>query len=185
MFNKVPDFCKNIIITGGAGFIGSFLIRKLLRSSDSIIYNIDKLGYASDLSSIKDIDFTSKRHKFIKLDLNNKSAIEKVIDEFNPNLIIHFAAESHVDRSINSPIKLIESNILGTFNMVETATRYWEKLDPKNKIALEYQGELFVELDRLDEANANLSKLVELCPKSCEELEMLRDYIDGNQTKAW
>ena len=59
------------------------------------------------------------------------------------------------------------------------------KLDPQNKIALEYQGELFVELDRLDEANANLVKLVELCPNSCEELEMLRDYINGNQTKVW
>tara|TARA_B100001057_G_scaffold109458_1_gene107401 strand:+ start:477 stop:926 length:450 start_codon:yes stop_codon:yes gene_type:complete len=59
------------------------------------------------------------------------------------------------------------------------------KLDPNNKIALEYQGELYIELERLDEANANLAKLVELCPNSCEELEMLRDYIDGNQTKAW
>tara|TARA_B100001109_G_C18758661_1_gene424991 strand:- start:81 stop:530 length:450 start_codon:yes stop_codon:yes gene_type:complete len=74
---------------------------------------------------------------------------------------------------------------LKNYSKAETLYKKALKLDPKNKIALEYQGELYVELDRIDEAELNLSKLAELCPNSCKELEMLQNYIDGNSTKAW
>ena len=101
-----------IIITGGAGFIGGTLIRKLLKAKKYLIYNIDKLGYASDLSWINSSKYDKSLHKFLKIDLRNKEILEKTVKEIKPDLIIHLAAESHVDRSIDKPLNLIESNII-------------------------------------------------------------------------
>ena len=133
MFNKVPDFCKNILITGGAGFIGSCLIRKLLRCSDSTIYNIDKLGYASDLESInreiKSLNYSNiNRHKLINIDISNKDLLAKAIKEIDPDFVFHLAAESHVDRSIEGPEIFVRSNIVGTFNLLEILHDHYQNL---------------------------------------------------------
>ncbi len=114
-----------IIITGGAGFIGGTLIRKLLKEKKYIIYNIDQLGYASDLSWIKSSKYDQSLHIFLKIDLRNKEILEKTVKEIEPDLIIHLAAESHVDRSIDNPLNFIESNIIGTFNLLEASRAYW------------------------------------------------------------
>ena len=122
-----------VIITGGAGFIGGTLIRKLLKEKKYLIYNIDKLGYASDLSWINCSNYDQSLHHFLKIDLRNKEILEKTVKEIKPDLIIHLAAESHVDRSIDNPLSFIESNIIGTFNLLEAARSYWEKISDNRK----------------------------------------------------
>ena len=124
-----------VIVTGGAGFIGGTLIRKLLKEKNWIIYNIDQMGYASDLSWLEDAENSKLQHFFLKVDLRNKEIIENLVKDISPNLIIHLAAESHVDRSIDNPLNFIESNIMGTFNLLEATRAYWEKIsDIKKKL---------------------------------------------------
>ena len=125
-----------VIVTGGAGFIGGTLIRKLLKERKNwVFYNIDQMGYASDLSWIKDSEDYKLRHFFLKIDLRNKEILQNLVKEISPNLIIHLAAESHVDRSIDNPLNFIESNIIGTFNLLEATRSYWEKIsDIKKKL---------------------------------------------------
>ena len=122
-----------IIITGGAGFIGGTLIRRLLKEKKYTIYNFDKLGYASDLSWIKDSNNDQFLYNFLQIDLRNKEILEKSVKEIQPDLIVHLAAESHVDRSIDDPSNFIESNIIGTFNLLEAARHYWESISDIKK----------------------------------------------------
>jgi len=123
-----------ILITGGAGFIGGALIRNLLLKTQYKIFNLDKLSYASDLVSIKQIKNSSdiERYEFFNIDLYNFEKTKEVVDHVKPDKIIHLAAESHVDRSIESPRTFINSNIIGTFNLLESARLYFNKLN-KNK----------------------------------------------------
>ena len=129
---------SRILITGGAGFIGSALIRKLLKDSIFTIFNLDKMGYASDLSSIKDAIFSlgiekENRHSFLKVDLSNNSETISAVNYANPDFVMHLAAESHVDRSIRGPEEFIKSNILGTFNLLEAVRNHYNKLSPSRK----------------------------------------------------
>ena len=117
---EINNLNKNlkILVTGGAGFIGGCLIRRLLNETNSIVFNLDKLSYASDLSSIENCK-NQKNHILLKVDLSNYKETEKAVLKANPDLIIHLAAESHVDRSIENAKPFIESNIIGTFNILE------------------------------------------------------------------
>ena len=124
---------KKVLVTGGAGFIGGSFIRDLLLNSECELFNLDKLGYASDLSSIHSIKSSESRHKHLNIDLVNNNEIYDVIKKIGPELIIHFAAESHVDRSINNPSHFVQSNILGTFNLLEATRKYWENLNIEKK----------------------------------------------------
>lgn len=119
-----------ILVTGGYGFIGSALVKYLLNNKYQVL-NIDKLTYASNseaLEKFKDND----NYNFIKADIVDKQVIQNSIIDFQPNAIMHLAAESHVDRSINSPDQFIQTNILGTFNLLESALEYWNEL-PRNE----------------------------------------------------
>lgn len=121
-----------ILITGGSGFIGGTLVRKLLLDNKFSIFNIDKYGYASDHTGIENIlkDKKNTKYSFYKLNLSEKDKLYDLICSIKPNLIMHLAAESHVDRSIQSPSDFIESNIVGTFNLLEATRKYlskWEK----------------------------------------------------------
>ena len=125
---------EKILITGGAGFIGGALIRKLLKESKCSLYNLDNLTYSGDLSSInsllKSLDSnTPKRYKFFKGDISDKSTVNELIQEIKPELIIHLAAETHVDQSIKFPEKFISSNIFGTFNLLQASLNYYEKVN--------------------------------------------------------
>ena len=129
-------YAKNILVTGGAGFIGGCFIRRLLNTSTKNIYNIDKCSYASDLKTIKQFE-KNPRYKLLKVDLSNKDKLKEVFKDINPDLIVHFAAESHVDRSIDSPNLFIESNVIGTFNLLELSLEYWQNLkEDKKKLFL-------------------------------------------------
>ena len=121
-----------IIVTGGAGFIGSAVIRHIINNTDDIVLNIDKLTYAGNLESLKDIA-KSSRYEFQQIDICDKEALEKAFNSFQPNLVMHLAAESHVDRSIDGPAEFINTNIIGTYHLLEVARQYWQKLDDISK----------------------------------------------------
>ena len=118
---------KTILITGGAGFIGSALIRNLGKNPENKIINIDKLTYSGNLESLRSLKGT-KNYIFEKLDICDSINLQRVINESKPDLVIHLAAESHVDRSIDGPIDFIQTNIFGTFNILECVRVYYQSL---------------------------------------------------------
>lgn len=115
----------NILITGGAGFIGSnFILYYLKKYPDIKIVNLDKLTYAANISSLEAVK-THKRYTFIKGDICDRLLLEKLFNQYNFDGVIHFAAESHVDNSIKNPTEFINTNVLGTFNVIDIAKNYW------------------------------------------------------------
>ena len=127
-YSLYPSF-KKVLITGGHGFIGSNFILRLLNMSELMILNIDRISYASDSNFLKDLNQNQKNYySFIKADLKNETKIQNVIENFQPDLVVNFAAESHVDRSIKNPREFIENNTIGTFNLLEASRNYWKKL---------------------------------------------------------
>ena len=121
-----------IVVTGGAGFIGSNFILKWLENSKENILNIDNLSYAANLRNLKVIE-SDPRYSFIKTDIQNKNEITEIIKELKPRAILNFAAESHVDRSIEGPESFINTNILGTYSLLEASLDYWNELDESDK----------------------------------------------------
>lgn len=121
----------NIVVTGGAGFIGSALIRYLIKHTEHQILNIDKLTYASNLSSLDSVKDDS-RYSFVQADICDRQIFD-TIQSFQPHLIMNLAAESHVDRSIDSAAPFIQTNIVGTFNLLEASRRYFMTLDSERK----------------------------------------------------
>ncbi len=133
MENNIPSFYRKILVTGGAGFIGSHFISRLLKKESIKIYNLDKLTYASNTSFIdneiiQNKSLKDKNYKLIRIDLKDSKKVKETIKDIDPDCIINFAAESHVDRSIDNPEIFIESNILGTFNLLEAARIHWRNL---------------------------------------------------------
>ena len=127
-----------IFVTGGAGFIGSAFIRYVINNSSDSIVNFDKLTYAGNLDSLELVE-DSDHYSFIHGDICNENDLEAAIFSTSPDCIIHLAAESHVDRSIDNPLNFIESNIIGTFNLLEATRAYWEKIGDikKNLLCLD------------------------------------------------
>jgi dTDP-glucose 4,6-dehydratase len=121
---KYNQFIKKIMITGGAGFIGSSLIRFLINKTDNQVLNFDKLTYASNLESLKNVTDNS-RYNFIQGDICDKKVVLKSFKDFQPDVVMHLAAESHVDRSIDGPSDFIQTNVIGTLVMLECARKYW------------------------------------------------------------
>ena len=118
-----------ILVTGGAGFIGgNFVLDWLSNPGAEGIINLDKLTYAGNLATLDSLK-ADPRHIFIHGDIGNKSLLAKLLDQYQPRAIVNFAAESHVDRSIHGPAEFIQTNILGSFNLLECAREYWNKLE--------------------------------------------------------
>ena len=123
------DVTMRIFVTGGAGFIGSALVRHLIGQTSHEILNFDKLTYAGRMSSLKAID-GNPRHRFVQGDINDSGKLSQCLADFQPDIITHLAAESHVDRSIDGPAAFIQTNLLGTFSMLDSALDYWNGLAP-------------------------------------------------------
>ena len=120
------------LITGGAGFIGSAVIRHIIENTDHSILNIDKLTYAGNLNSLSSIE-NDKRYEFEKVDICDANEINRVFNKWQPEIVMHLAAESHVDRSIDGPAEFIQTNIIGTYVLLEEARHYWSKLNIDKK----------------------------------------------------
>ena len=115
------------IITGGAGFIGSAVIRHLIDDSDHQVLNLDKLTYAGNLESLSSVD-GSDRYQFVQADICDADSLKSIFDDFQPDIVMHLAAESHVDRSIDGPAEFIQTNIVGTYQLLEVSRAYWQSL---------------------------------------------------------
>ena len=123
---------KTILVTGGAGFIGSAMVRHLIDRTNSTVINVDKLTYSGNLQSLESVK-NNKNYFFENVDICNINDLDRVFNEYQPDVIVHLAAESHVDRSIDSPAKFIQTNVIGTFNLLESAKGYWKELKGHKK----------------------------------------------------
>ena len=119
-----------VLITGGAGFIGSAVVRKLIRDTNANVVNVDKLTYAGNLESLSEVSEHPCYH-FEPVDICDGAALRSIFDSYNPTAVIHLAAESHVDRSIDGPAGFIQTNVVGTFTLLQEARRHWSRLGPK------------------------------------------------------
>ncbi|MDO3385230.1 dTDP-glucose 4,6-dehydratase [Gilvimarinus sp. SDUM040013] len=117
-----------VIVTGGAGFIGSAVIRHLINDTDHHILNLDKLTYAGNLDSLSEVS-DSPRYRFAQVDICDSEAVAHLLNDYQPDAIMHLAAESHVDRSITDAAEFMQTNIIGTYTLLEQARRYWESRD--------------------------------------------------------
>lgn len=123
---------KTVLITGGAGFIGSALIRYLIQETNVNVVNLDKLTYAGNLESLNSVS-SSERYEFAQLDICDGASLAELFQRVQPDFIMHLAAESHVDRSIDGPAEFIQTNIVGTFTLLEVARKYWQHLSADKK----------------------------------------------------
>jgi len=128
---------KTVLLTGGAGFIGSALVRYLINDTDNIVVNVDKLTYAGSLHSLGGAD-ASERHHFHREDIVDSRAMRSLVTQYQPDYIMHLAAESHVDRSIDGPGEFIQTNIVGTYNLLQVALEYYQELDGAKRDAFKF-----------------------------------------------
>jgi dTDP-glucose 4,6-dehydratase len=126
-----------ILVTGGAGFIGSALVRHLVREVGAEVLNVDKLTYAGNLASLKSIE-NAPNYRFLKADICDRAKMAEAIDSFAPDRIMHLAAESHVDRSISGASEFVETNVIGTFTLLEASRHYWNGLPEAEKQAFRF-----------------------------------------------
>lgn len=145
---------SRIIVTGGAGFIGSAVVRHLVQNTASEVANLDKLTYAGNLESLACVA-GSPRYRFYQVDICDAAALEAVFAEFKPTAVMHLAAESHVDRSIDGPAAFIETNIVGTYTLLEAARRYWGALPEEARAAFRFHhistDEVYGDLEGTDD----------------------------------
>ncbi|PRE89285.1 GDP-mannose 4,6-dehydratase, partial [Burkholderia multivorans] len=121
-----------ILVTGGAGFIGANFVLDWLRASDEAVLNVDKLTYAGNLRTLQALEGNPK-HVFARVDICDRAALDALFAEHKPRAVLHFAAESHVDRSIHGPADFVQTNVVGTFTLLEAARQYWNGLNDADK----------------------------------------------------
>ncbi|MDK9362305.1 dTDP-glucose 4,6-dehydratase [Lelliottia wanjuensis] len=147
-----------ILVTGGAGFIGSAVVRHIIKDTQDEVVNVDKLTYAGNLESLAEVS-DSERYAFEQADICDKAAMERIFAAHKPDAVMHLAAESHVDRSITGPAAFIETNIVGTYVLLEAARAYWSTLSDEAKAAFRFHhistDEVYGDLPHPDEQPAS------------------------------
>lgn len=143
-----------ILITGGAGFIGSAVVRHIINHTQDTVINLDKLTYAGNLESLESVA-NSPRYHFEQVDICNRAELDRVFTQYQPDAVMHLAAESHVDRSIDGPAAFIETNIVGTYTLLEAARNYWNGLPDEKKSAFRFHhistDEVYGDLEGTDD----------------------------------
>lgn len=143
-----------ILITGGAGFIGSAVIRHIIDKTSNSVINLDKLTYAGNLESLSEV-YSHERYVFEQVDICNRTELDRVFSEYQPDAVMHLAAESHVDRSIDGPAAFIETNIVGTYTLLEATRAYWNSLADDKKQAFRFHhistDEVYGDLEGTDD----------------------------------
>ncbi|MFM2603646.1 dTDP-glucose 4,6-dehydratase [Vibrio diabolicus] len=143
-----------ILVTGGAGFIGSAVVRHIIRDTQDTVINLDKLTYAGNLESLVDVS-DSERYYFEQVDICDRAELDRVFSEHQPDRVMHLAAESHVDRSIDGPAAFIETNVMGTYHLLEAARQYWSNLDEARQSAFRFHhistDEVYGDLEGTDD----------------------------------
>ncbi|XKH00014.1 dTDP-glucose 4,6-dehydratase [Marinobacter nauticus] len=146
-----------LLITGGAGFIGSAVIRHIIQNTQDEVVNVDKLTYAGNLESLAKVS-DSERYAFEQVDICNRAELDRVLSQHQPDAIMHLAAESHVDRSIDGPADFIETNIVGTYTLLEASRQYWQALEGDKKANFRFHhistDEVYGDLPHPDETDA-------------------------------
>ncbi len=126
-----------ILVTGCAGFIGSNFVHTWLATSNELVVNLDKLTYAGNLENLKPLDGDA-RHIFVQGDIGDRALVAQLLQEHKPRAVLNFAAESHVDRSIHGPGDFVQTNVVGTFNLLESVRAYWQDLPAAEKEAFRF-----------------------------------------------
>ena len=139
---------RHVLVTGGAGFIGGAVVRRLLAESEALVFTLDKCGYASDLTSIEQVlaglgdrattPAGESRHQLLRVDLTDAEATAAAVRQADPDLVLHLAAESHVDRSIEGPAAFIDSNVSGTFHLLQAVRSHWEQLPSERQAGFRF-----------------------------------------------
>lgn len=143
-----------LLVTGGAGFIGSAVVRHIINNTQNSVINVDKLTYAGNLESLTSVA-DNERYVFEHADICDKAAMERIFTQYQPDAVMHLAAESHVDRSIDGPAAFIETNIVGTYTLLEATRSYWNELDSERKAAFRFHhistDEVYGDLEGTDD----------------------------------
>ena len=172
----------NILITGGFGFIGSALIRYIINQTQDSVINIDKLTYAANQSALKEVE-NNPRYAFEQVDICDLKAIESVFEKYQPDAVMHLAAESHVDRSISGAADFIQTNIVGTYTLLEVAKNYWHTLDEAKKTSFRFHhistDEVYGDLEGTDDLFTETTPYAPSSPYSASKASS--DHL----VKAW
>ena len=143
-----------ILVTGGAGFIGSAVVRHIINNTQDSVVNVDKLTYAGNLESLVTVE-SNDRYAFEQVDICDRAELDRVFAEYQPDAVMHLAAESHVDRSIDGPAAFIETNIVGTYTILEATRAYWNQLEENRKSAFRFHhistDEVYGDLEGTDD----------------------------------
>ena len=174
---------EKILVTGGAGFIGSNFVRDWLGSETGAVVNLDKLTYAGNLANLSDVR-SDPRHIFVHGDICDAGLVDSLLEQHRPRAIVHFAAESHVDRSIHGPEDFIRTNVVGTFRLLESARGYWSKLPGANKAAFRFlqvsTDEVYGTLSRDEQAFTEVTPYAPNSPYSASKAgadHLVRSYF--------
>src|SRR5690554_2536437 len=178
-----------ILVTGGAGFIGSAVIRYIIQHTADSVINLDKLTYAGNLESLTEVA-DSDRYVFEQVDICNRAELDRVLAQHQPDAIMHLAAESHVDRSIDGPAEFIQTNIVGTYTLLEAARHYWQRLETEKKAQFRFHhistDEVYGDLPHPSEAQDAVEHLfTEMTPYAPSSPYSASKASSDHLVRAW